>query len=72
MSSIHHEIKFPAVPSRVYEALVSSKEFSELTGAPASGDGAEGAAFSGFGGCHHRRSGAFVAEFSRSRAPDFR
>jgi activator of HSP90 ATPase len=50
MPSIHHEVTLPAPPSRVYEVLVDSKEFAEVTGAPASGDGAEGAAFSGFGG----------------------
>ena len=50
MSSIHQEVTFPAPPSRVYRALVDSKEFAQLTGAPASGHGAEGAAFSGFGG----------------------
>jgi activator of HSP90 ATPase len=50
MSSIHQEITFAAAPARVYKALVDSKEFAALTGAPASGDGAEGGAFSGFGG----------------------
>ena len=50
MSIIHQEVTLPAAPSRVYQALVDSKEFGNLTGAPASGDGAEGAAFSGFGG----------------------
>ena len=50
MSSIHHEVTFAAVPSRVYNALIDSQQFAELTGAPASGDGTEGATFSGFGG----------------------
>jgi uncharacterized protein YndB with AHSA1/START domain len=50
MSNIHHEVTLPAAPSRVYKALVDSKEFAEVTGAPASGDPSEGAAFSGFGG----------------------
>jgi activator of HSP90 ATPase len=50
MSSIHQEVKLPAAPSRIYELLVDSKEFAEVTGAPASGDSTEGAAFTGFGG----------------------
>jgi activator of HSP90 ATPase len=50
MSSIHHEVTFPATPSRVYKALIDSKEFGQMTGASATGDGTEGAAFSGFGG----------------------
>jgi activator of HSP90 ATPase len=50
MSAIHQEVTFSAAPSRVYEALVDSQRFAEITGAPASGGGAEGAAFSAFGG----------------------
>lgn len=50
MSNIHQEIKLSAAPSRVYRSLVDSSAFAELTGAPASGDAAEGAAFSAFGG----------------------
>jgi activator of HSP90 ATPase len=50
MSNIHHELTFSAPPSRVYQALVDSHVFAQMTGAPASGDGAEGAAFSLFGG----------------------
>jgi activator of HSP90 ATPase len=50
MSTIHQEVTFAAAPSRVYQALVDSKQFAEMTGAPATGDGAEGAAFSAFGG----------------------
>src|SRR5258708_3379845 len=50
MSNIHHEVSFSAAPSRVYQALVDTKTFAELTGAPASGDSTEGAAFSAFGG----------------------
>jgi activator of HSP90 ATPase len=50
MSNIHHEIKLPAAPARVYRSLVDSNTFAELTGAPASGDATEGAAFSAFGG----------------------
>src|SRR5882724_11732191 len=50
MSTIHHEVNLPAAPSRVYEALVNGEKFAEITGAPASGEGTEGAAFSSFGG----------------------
>jgi activator of HSP90 ATPase len=50
MSTIHQEATFSAPPSRVYKALVDLKEFAELTGAPASGESTEGAAFSAFGG----------------------
>jgi activator of HSP90 ATPase len=50
MSTIHQEVTFNAAPARVYQALVDSKRFAEVTGAPASGDGAEGASFSAFGG----------------------
>jgi len=50
MSSIHQEVTFSAAPARVYQALVDSKQFAELTGAPATWDGAEGAAFTAFGG----------------------
>ena len=50
MSSIHQEVTFSAAPARVYQALVDSKRFAEVTGAPASGDSTEGASFSAFGG----------------------
>jgi activator of HSP90 ATPase len=50
MSNIRQEVSFAAPPSRVYQALVDTKSFSEMTGAPASGDPTEGAAFSAFGG----------------------
>src|SRR5262249_19565976 len=50
MTTIHQEVTFPAAPSRVYEALVDLKRFGEITGAPASGESTEGAAFSAFGG----------------------
>jgi len=50
MSNIHQEMTFNAAPTRIYQALVDSKRFGELTGAPASGDSAEGASFSAFGG----------------------
>jgi activator of HSP90 ATPase len=50
MSNIHQEITFRAAPSLVYQALVDAEKFAELTGAPATGDSTEGAAFSAFGG----------------------
>jgi activator of HSP90 ATPase len=50
MPTIHQEVSFSAAPSRVYQVLVDPKRFAEITGAPASGDSSEGAAFSAFGG----------------------
>jgi activator of HSP90 ATPase len=50
MSTIHHELKLSAPPSRVYELLVDGARFTALTGAPATGEGSEGAAFTAFGG----------------------
>ncbi len=50
MANIHHEIPLSAPPARVYQALVDSKSFADVTGAPASGDSTEGATFSAFGG----------------------
>jgi len=50
MSNIHHELKLNAAPAQIYAALVEAARFAELTGAPASGDAAAGAAFSVFGG----------------------
>jgi activator of HSP90 ATPase len=50
MSNIHQEVTLTADPARIYEALVDSKRFGALTGAPASGESTEGAAFSVFGG----------------------
>jgi activator of HSP90 ATPase len=48
--NIHQEATFSAPPARVYRALVDLKEFAQATGAPASGESTEGAAFSAFGG----------------------
>jgi activator of HSP90 ATPase len=50
MPTIHQEVTFATSPAKVYEALVNLKRFSEVTGAPASGDSTEGGAFSAFGG----------------------
>jgi hypothetical protein len=50
MSTIHQETNFYAAPARIYKTVVDPKDFAEETGAPASGDSTEGAAFSAFGG----------------------
>ncbi|HTD02199.1 SRPBCC family protein [Undibacterium sp.] len=49
-STIHLEVSFPASPQRVYQALTDSRQFAELTGAPADIGSGAGAAFSCFGG----------------------
>ncbi|HEX4475926.1 MAG TPA: SRPBCC domain-containing protein [Polyangiaceae bacterium] len=50
MSNIHQEVNLKCSPTHVYAALVDTEKFAEITGAPASGDGADGASFSAFGG----------------------
>ena len=50
MASIHQEVVFDADPARVYRALVDAGEFSQVTGAPSTGSGGEGGAFTAFGG----------------------
>jgi activator of HSP90 ATPase len=50
MSNIHQEVLFAASPARLYRVLVDATEFSKVTGAPTEGSGAEGSAFSAFGG----------------------
>ena len=47
---IQQKITIDSSPARVYSALLSAKEFSEVTGAPADIDSAEGGLFSCFGG----------------------
>ncbi|MEO8165323.1 MAG: hypothetical protein ABI619_07985 [Betaproteobacteria bacterium] len=53
---IRQEVIFQASPQRVYEAIIDSKKFSDLTGAPAKIGLDAGATFSCFGGmitgCH--------------------
>lgn len=49
-SVIHQEIVLKAKPGRVYSALTSSKEFSDVTGAPTEIGTEAGAPFSAFGG----------------------
>lgn len=48
--SIHQEVIFKVRPEKIYAALTSGKEFSQLTGAPADIAAVEGGAFSFFGG----------------------
>ena len=50
MANIHQEVTFGVSPAEVYKALVDTKRFTEITGAPATGDSTEGASFSLFGG----------------------
>jgi activator of HSP90 ATPase len=49
-SVINQEVAFPASPQPVYEALMDSKQFSDMTSAPADIGCGAGAAFSCFGG----------------------
>lgn len=60
-NNIHQEITFSAAPARVYEALVTPKRFAEITGAPATGDGTDGAPFTAFGGHVSGRNVELVA-----------
>jgi activator of HSP90 ATPase len=50
VSQIHHEVTFNAPPGQIYRALLDSKEFAKLTGAPAEIDPEEGGRFSCFNG----------------------
>ena len=50
-STIHPEVLFSTSPNRIYEALTSSKQFSEATGgAPTEINSETGGSFSCFGG----------------------
>jgi activator of HSP90 ATPase len=49
-TSLHQEVDFKASPQRIYQALLSSKDFAVFTGAPAEIDPKAGGAFSLFGG----------------------
>jgi activator of HSP90 ATPase len=49
-TSLHQEVDFKATPQRIYQALLSSKDFAAFTGAPAKIDPKAGGAFSLFGG----------------------
>ena len=50
MPRIHQEVKFASTPSKVYSALVDSKEHAAFTGGPAEIGTGEGDAFSAHGG----------------------
>jgi activator of HSP90 ATPase len=49
-TSLHQEIDYKAAPQRIYEALLSSKDFSAFSGAAAEIEPKVGGAFSMFGG----------------------
>jgi len=48
--ALHQEVDFAAPPERLYEALLDSKQFAALSGAPAEISHEVGGAFSAFGG----------------------
>src|ERR1700689_800105 len=45
-TSLHQEVAFTASPQRIYEVLLSSKQFAAVTGLPADIDPKAGGAFS--------------------------
>jgi activator of HSP90 ATPase len=49
-TSLHQEIDYKVAPQRIYEVLLSSKDFSAFSGAAADIDPKVGGAFSMFGG----------------------
>jgi activator of HSP90 ATPase len=49
-TSLHQEIELKALPQRIYEIILDSKQFAVFTGMPATIDPAAGGAFSMFGG----------------------
>lgn len=49
-TSLHQEIDYKSAPQRIYEALLSSRDFSAFSGAAAEIDPKVGGAFSMFGG----------------------
>jgi activator of HSP90 ATPase len=49
-TSLHQEIDIKAAPQRIYETLLSSKQFAAFSGLPAEIDPKVGGAFSMFGG----------------------
>jgi activator of HSP90 ATPase len=49
-TSLHQEIEYKSAPQRIYEVLLSSKDFSTFSGAAAEIDPKVGGAFSMFGG----------------------
>jgi activator of HSP90 ATPase len=49
-TSLHQDVDLKAAPQRIYQTLLSSKDFAAFTGAPAEIDPKPGGAFSLFGG----------------------
>jgi activator of HSP90 ATPase len=49
-TALHQEIDLKATPQRIYDVLLSSKDFTAFSGAPADIDPKAGGAFSMFGG----------------------
>jgi len=49
-TSLHQEIDYKASPQRIYEVILSSKDFASFSGYPADIDPKVGGAFSMFGG----------------------
>src|ERR1700761_9325145 len=49
-TSLHQEIDYKVAPQRVYDVLLSSKDFAAFSGLPAEIDPKVGGAFSMFGG----------------------
>jgi activator of HSP90 ATPase len=49
-TSLHQEIEYKATSERIYDVLLSSKDFAAFSGAPAEIDPQPGGAFSMFGG----------------------
>ncbi len=60
-ATIHDELELHASPSRVYEALLDAKKFSDFSGLPAEIHGEAGGAFSLFGGQISGRNVELVA-----------
>jgi len=61
-TSLHQEIEFKVAPPRIYEVLLSAKEFAAFTGMPAAIDPSVGGAFSTFGGMIVGRNVELVPE----------
>ena len=49
-TSLHQEVDYKAAPQRIYDVLLSSKDFTAFSGLPAEIDPKVGGAFSMFGG----------------------
>jgi activator of HSP90 ATPase len=60
-TSLHQEIDYKSAPQRIYDVLLSSKDFTTFSGAPAEIDPKVGGAFSMFGGLVVGRNVELVA-----------